>query len=140
MYGLSILLGLAGVACIVGGASLGNGDWKENMAASVEMEFSGEGFMEDVYSVLKLATFFLGAYFFVSSILGCLTMCCKNACCSFFYIIFISVGIILTAVMALMVLGFSGLTEETINEMCVDDFSGLPYGIGEEIEASGFSF
>lgn len=104
------------------------------------MEFSGDAFMSDVYSVFMFATLFMGAYFIISSILGCVTMCCKNACCSFFYIIFISVGIILTMIMALLLLGFSGLSEETINEMCVDDFSGLPYGIGEEVEAAGFSF
>jgi hypothetical protein len=140
MYGKSTLLGLAGLACILGGAMVGGGDWKENLSSSVEMEFSGDAFMSDVYSMIKLATLLTGAYFFISSILGCVTMCCKNACCSFFYIIFISVGIILTMIMALLLLGFSGISEETINEMCVDNFSGLPYGVGEEIEAAGFSF
>jgi hypothetical protein len=82
------------------------------------MEFSMEGFMTDVYVLIRLATFLTGIYFFISSILGCLTMCCKNACCSFFYIIFISVGIILTLIMGLMLIGFSGLTEEQINNMC----------------------
>merc|ERR1712130_966506 len=96
--------------------------------------------MDEIYDVMRLGAFLCGIYFVIAGILGCVTGKCKTMVCGCFYALYIIVGIILAFIMAITLLAFSGLNEEMIGELCEDNYSSLPYGIGDELTASGFSF
>lgn len=118
----------------------GGGDWLDNLSETVEFDFAGEGAMDEIYDMIRLAGFLGGLYFVLVGAWGIVTACCKTACCGFINFFITSGGILLSFVLAIVLLAFSGLTDEIIEEICVDNYESLPYGVGDYLTQEEFSF
>lgn len=123
MYGMSALIGIFGLAVIIGGATIGGGDWMENLTSTVGMDFDAEDAFNAIYTVIRIAAFVGGVYFILVATFGALAMCCEKCLCTFCYGVFLSIGLLLTFIASIIFLGITGLTTDTIEALCQDDFS-----------------
>ena len=139
LYGMSILLGIFGLAVIIGGAMVGGGDWIENLTESATISIDNESPMDVFYSSIRIAAFIAGAYFIGSALFGCIANKCEACPITFCYGIVLSAGFIATFIASLIFLGFAGLNDDIITDICNDNYENLPYGLGAELDKLEFS-